>query len=103
MYDVKYLMKSCKILKGGLQSVADTLQVHSPLPVQLRLRRLTPSPLGGDPQVQRVGIEHTGGSDAILTGSVFFKMLEVGAHGWRRLAPIARLDHAFGARFAALL
>lgn len=27
VYDVKYLMKSCKSLKGGLQDVADSLQV----------------------------------------------------------------------------
>ena len=27
IYDIKYLMKSCKSLKGGLQDVADALQV----------------------------------------------------------------------------
>ena len=27
IYDVKYLMKSCKDLKGGLQEVSDYLQV----------------------------------------------------------------------------
>lgn len=27
IYDVKYLMKSCKTLKGGLQEVADQLEV----------------------------------------------------------------------------
>jgi len=27
VYDVKYLMKSCKTLKGGLQEVADHLEV----------------------------------------------------------------------------
>ena len=27
IYDVKYLMKSCKNLKGGLQEVADSLKV----------------------------------------------------------------------------
>lgn len=27
IYDIKYLMKSCKTLKGGLQEVADDLQV----------------------------------------------------------------------------
>ena len=27
IYDVKYLMKSCKNLKGGLQEVADQLEV----------------------------------------------------------------------------
>ena len=29
IYDVKYLMKSCKNLKGGLQEVADQLEVSS--------------------------------------------------------------------------
>ena len=28
IYDVKYLMKSCKNLKGGLQEVADQLKVN---------------------------------------------------------------------------
>ena len=28
IYDVKYLMKSCKNLKGGLQEVADQLEVR---------------------------------------------------------------------------
>ena len=28
IYDVKYLMKSCKNLKGGLQEVADMLEVR---------------------------------------------------------------------------
>lgn len=34
VYDVKYLMKSCKNLKGGLQEVADSLEV-SPLSLLL--------------------------------------------------------------------
>ena len=29
IYDVKYLMKSCKNLKGGLQEVADQLKVRT--------------------------------------------------------------------------
>lgn len=53
IYDIKYLMKSCKNLKGGLQEVAD----------QLELRR--------------VGPQHQAGSDALLTGMAFFKMREV--------------------------
>lgn len=28
IYDIKYLMKSCKNLKGGLQDIADDLQVE---------------------------------------------------------------------------
>lgn len=53
IFDIKYLMKSCKNLKGGLQEVAD----------QLELRR--------------VGPQHQAGSDALLTGMAFFKMREV--------------------------
>lgn len=50
VYDVKYLMKSCKNLKGGLQEVADTLQV------------------------ERIGPQHQAGSDSLLTCAAFFKM-----------------------------
>lgn len=53
IYDIKYLMKSCKNLKGGLQEVAD----------QLELRR--------------VGPQHQAGSDSLLTGLAFFKMREL--------------------------
>ncbi|XP_045526663.1 CCR4-NOT transcription complex subunit 7-like isoform X3 [Pieris brassicae] len=53
VYDVKYLMKLCKNLKGGLQEVAD----------QLELRR--------------VGPQHQAGSDSLLTGMAFFKIKEI--------------------------
>lgn len=53
IYDVKYLMKSCKDLKGGLQEVSDQLEI------------------------QRVGPQHQAGSDALLTGAAFFKMREM--------------------------
>lgn len=46
-------MKSCKNLKGGLQEVAEQLEI------------------------QRVGPQHQAGSDSLLTGMVFFKMREV--------------------------
>lgn len=52
IYDIKFLMKSCKNLKGGLQEVADDLQV------------------------KRIGAQHTAGSDALLTAATFFKMKE---------------------------
>ena len=52
IYDVKYLMKSCKDLKGGLQEVADQLEL------------------------QRIGPQHQAGSDSLLTGAAFFKMKE---------------------------
>merc|ERR1712236_61964 len=53
VYDVKYLMKSCKSLKGGLQEVADTLEV------------------------ERIGPQHQAGSDSLLTGRAFFAMTEI--------------------------
>merc|ERR1712212_576636 len=53
IYDVKYLMKSCKNLKGGLQEVADALEV------------------------ERIGPQHQAGSDSLLTGRAFFRMIEV--------------------------
>ena len=53
LYDVKYLMGACERLQGGLQSVSDTLQL------------------------ERVGAQHTAGSDSLLTLAVFFKMREL--------------------------
>lgn len=52
-YDIKYLMKSCKSLKGGLQDVADDLKVD------------------------RIGPQHQAGSDSLLTCITFFKMRKV--------------------------
>jgi len=52
IYDVKYLMKSCKNLKGGLQEVADALEVT------------------------RIGPQHQAGSDSLLTGRAFFAMVD---------------------------
>ncbi|CAO3631268.1 unnamed protein product [Cunninghamella echinulata] len=53
VYDIKYLMKSCKNLKGGLQDIADDLQVA------------------------RIGPQHQAGSDSLLTCTTFFKMRQV--------------------------
>ncbi|KAF6035400.1 hypothetical protein EB796_006292 [Bugula neritina] len=50
LYDVKYLMKSCKNLHGGLQDISDVLEL------------------------KRVGPQHQAGSDARLTGQAFFTM-----------------------------
>jgi len=52
LYDIKYLMKSCRTLnfQRGLQEVADELGV------------------------QRIGQQHQAGSDSLLTGQAFFKM-----------------------------
>ncbi|XP_072141095.1 CCR4-NOT transcription complex subunit 7-like isoform X2 [Dermacentor andersoni] len=53
IYDVKYLMRGCRTLRGGLQEVAN----------QLRL--------------ERVGQQHQAGSDSLLTAAAFFKMRQV--------------------------
>jgi len=50
IYDIKYLMKSCENLKGGLQKVAEQLQID------------------------RIGPQHQAGSDSLLTAATFFKM-----------------------------
>ncbi|CAF2992355.1 unnamed protein product [Rotaria socialis] len=53
IYDVKYLMKSCKNLKGGLEEVAKQLEI------------------------ERIGPQHQAGSDSLMTGLAFFKMKEL--------------------------
>ena len=53
VYDVKYLMNSTKSLKGGLQEVANTLDIS------------------------RIGRQHQAGSDALLTGQAFFRMKDI--------------------------
>lgn len=53
VYDIKYLMKSCENLKGGLQKVAEELQI------------------------ERIGPQHQAGSDSLLTAATFFKMRSV--------------------------
>lgn len=50
IFDIKYLMKSCKELRGGLNDVADALNVS------------------------RVGPAHQAGSDSLLTADVFFRL-----------------------------
>jgi len=53
VYDIKFLMKASKALKGGLQEVADDLGVL------------------------RIGTSQQAGSDSLLTSSTFFKMREL--------------------------
>jgi len=53
VFDVKYLMKSCETLKGGLQKVAEALEL------------------------ERIGPQHQAGSDSLLTAATFFKMREM--------------------------
>jgi len=50
LYDMKYLMRFCEELKGGLNKLAE------------------------DISVERVGAEHTAGSDSLLTQATFFKL-----------------------------
>ncbi|CAG8593560.1 4338_t:CDS:2 [Funneliformis mosseae] len=50
IYDIKFLVRSFKNLKGGLQDIADDLQVT------------------------RIGPQHQAGSDSLLTATTFFKM-----------------------------
>lgn len=50
IYDIKFLIRSTKNLKGGLQDVADELQVS------------------------RIGPQHQAGSDSLLTANTFFKL-----------------------------
>eukprot|EP00455_Lapot_gusevi_P043971 TRINITY_DN5433_c0_g1_i3.p1 TRINITY_DN5433_c0_g1~~TRINITY_DN5433_c0_g1_i3.p1 ORF type:complete len:279 (-),score=1.05 TRINITY_DN5433_c0_g1_i3:12-848(-) len=50
VYDVKYIMKSCEHLRGGLQQLSEDLNVR------------------------RIGPQHQAGSDSLLTCATFFKM-----------------------------
>lgn len=63
-------MKSCKTLKGGLQEVADDLQVSryclAGSHKLLNLFILS--------KVSRIGPQHQAGSDSLLTATTFFKM-----------------------------
>ncbi|KAJ1918676.1 CCR4-NOT core DEDD RNase subunit [Mycoemilia scoparia] len=52
VYDIKFIIRGLKTLKGGLQDVADELQC------------------------QRIGTQHQAGSDSLLTASAFFKLRE---------------------------
>lgn len=50
VHDIKFLMKHCEHLKGGLNGLARDLQV------------------------QRIGPEHQAGSDSLLTQATYFKL-----------------------------
>lgn len=52
-YDIKYLARSCKSLSGGLDVIANSLDI------------------------KRVGKQHQAGSDSHITGHVFFNMKSV--------------------------
>jgi len=53
VYDIKYMMKSCENLNGGLQKLAEMLNVD------------------------RIGPQHQAGSDSLLTAATFFKLRRV--------------------------
>lgn len=72
-YDIKFMMRACKSLKGGLQDVADDLGVRPispPRSPKLIVDRL-------EQKVMRIGTSHQAGSDSLLTASTFFKMREL--------------------------
>lgn len=73
IYDVKYLMKSCKSLKGGLQEVADSLEVGLSRWLSCNLFIVS----NFSEQLERQGTQHQAGSDSYLTGAAFFKMKQV--------------------------
>jgi CCR4-NOT transcription complex subunit 7/8 len=50
LYDLKYMMKNCETLNGGLNKLAAELRV------------------------KRIGPEHQAGSDSMVTGAAFFAM-----------------------------
>jgi CCR4-NOT transcription complex subunit 7/8 len=52
-YDIKFLMKACDGLKGGLNKLAEDLEV------------------------ERIGPEHQAGSDSLLTQATFYKMRQL--------------------------
>lgn len=57
IYDIKFMIRDQRTLKGGLQDLAN--QFH----------------------LQRVGSQHQAGSDSALTGALFFRLREEVFHG----------------------
>ncbi|KAH7949914.1 hypothetical protein HPB49_016909 [Dermacentor silvarum] len=70
IYDLKCFMKDCRNLRGGLQGLAEQLQV------------------------ERVGPQHQASSDSLLTGTAFVKMREVYFQGYIDQAKYC--GHLFG-------
>ena len=62
VYDIKYLMKFCGNLHGGLNKLAETLDV------------------------ERIGPQHQAGSDSLLTSRTFMKLIESLFHGFEGVA-----------------
>jgi CCR4-NOT transcription complex subunit 7/8 len=78
IYDIKFLMRSCKSLRGGLNEVAKDLNVRSaivnPLLFIVFHAYLCLSPFFFSQQVVRKGKEHQAGSDSLLTADTFFSL-----------------------------
>jgi CCR4-NOT transcription complex subunit 7/8 len=65
IYDIKYIIRSVKTLRGGLQEIGESLGVR--ISLQVLDGKLTR-------QLTRIGPQHQAGSDSLLTASVFFKL-----------------------------
>lgn len=63
VYDIKYLMKFCDNLHGGLSKLAETLDVA------------------------RIGPQHQAGSDSLLTSATFLKLADTFFSGIAGLRP----------------
>ena len=79
VFDIKYLMKSCRNLKGGLEEVARQLEVILMLIYYFLLlsRKQNKQISFLTVKIERFGPQHQAGSDSLLTGLTFFKLKEV--------------------------
>ena len=75
IYDMKYLMKFCDSLHGGLQKLAEARRARTLLEAQALTRHSRCRAQVLD--VERIGPQHQAGSDALLTSRTFFRLREV--------------------------